>query len=232
MPRTTLVLLPGLLNTRRVFEQQIEALSDIADCVVPELWRHDTIGAMADAALALAPPTFALAGFSMGGYVAFEILRRATQRVERLALMDTQATPDSAESTKRRRALLEQTKIGRFHGVQRTLLPQLVHSRRINDATISQPIFDMAQEIGADGFVREQRAIIDRADSRRMLVDIDIPTVVIVGRQDQVTPLPRSEEMAADIADSRLVVLEDCGHMSPLEKPAEVTAALRRWLSQ
>jgi pimeloyl-ACP methyl ester carboxylesterase len=232
MPRTTLVLLPGLLNTRRVFKQQIEALSDIADCVVPELWHHDTIGAMAEAALALAPPTFALVGFSMGGYVAFEILRRAPQRVERLALMDTQATPDSAESTKRRRALLEQTKIGRFHGVQRTLLPQLVHSRHIDDATISQPIFDMAQEIGADGFVREQRAIIDRADSRRLLVDIDIPTVVIVGRQDQVTPLPRSEEMAADIADSRLVVLEECGHMSPLEKPAEVTAALRRWLSQ
>jgi pimeloyl-ACP methyl ester carboxylesterase len=232
MPRATLVLLPGLLNTRRVFEQQIEALSDIADCVVPELWHHDTIGAMAEATLALAPPTFALVGFSMGGYVAFEILRRATQRVERLALMDTQATPDSAESTKRRRALLEQTKIGRFHGVQRTLLPQLVHSRHINDDSISQPIFDMAQEIGADGFVREQRAIIDRADSRRMLVDIDVPTVVIVGRQDQVTPLPRSEEMAADIANSRLIVLEECGHMSPLEKPAEVTAALRRWLSQ
>jgi pimeloyl-ACP methyl ester carboxylesterase len=232
MPRATLVLLPGLLNTRRVFEQQIEALSDIADCVVPELWHHDTIGAMAEATLALAPPTFALVGFSMGGYVAFEILRRATQRVERLALMDTQATPDSAESTKRRRALLEQTKIGRFHGVQRTLLPQLVHSRHIADDAITQPIFDMAQEIGADGFVREQRAIIDRADSRRMLVDIDVPTVVIVGRQDQVTPLPRSEEMAADIANSRLIVLEECGHMSPLEKPAEVTAALRRWLSQ
>jgi pimeloyl-ACP methyl ester carboxylesterase len=232
MPRTTLVLLPGLLNTRRIFEPQIEALSDLADGVVPELWHHDTIGAMAEATLALAPPTFALVGFSMGGYVAFEILRRAAQRVERLALMDTQATPDSAESTKRRRALLEQTKIGRFRGVQRTLLPQLVHSRHINDDAIIQPIFDMAQEIGADGFVREQRAIIDRADSRRLLVDIDIPTVVIVGRQDQVTPLPRSEEMAADIADSRLVVLEECGHMSPLEKPADVTAALRRWLSQ
>src|SRR5215217_2917257 len=107
MPRTTLVLLPGLLNTRRVFEQQIEALSDIADCIVPELWRHDTMGAMAE-------PTLALVGFSMGGYVAFEILRRAAEKVERLALMDTQAVPDSAESTKRRRALLEQTKIGRF----------------------------------------------------------------------------------------------------------------------
>ena len=232
MPRTTLVLLPGLINTRRVFEQQIEALSDIADCIVPELWHHDTIGAMAEATLALAPPTFALVGFSMGGYVAFDVMRRAAEKVERLALMDTQATPDSAESTKRRRALLDQTKIGRFHGVQRTLLAQLVHRSHINDAAITQPIFDMAEEIGAEGFVREQRAIIDRADSRPLLVDVGIPTVVIVGRQDQVTPLVRSQEMAADIANSRLVVLEECGHMSPLEKPAEVTAALRRWLSQ
>jgi pimeloyl-ACP methyl ester carboxylesterase len=232
MPRTTLVLIPGLINTRRVFQHQIEALSDIADCIVPEPWHHDTIGAMAEAALAMAPPTFALAGFSMGGYVAFEILRRAAHRVERLALIDTQAVPDSPESTKRRRALLDQAKIGRFKGVQRTLLPQLVHSRHIDDATISQPIFEMAQEIGADGFMNEQRAIIDRADSRHLLVDIDVPTVVVVGRQDQVTPLPRSQEMAADIANSRLVVLEECGHMSPLERPVEVTDALRRWLSQ
>lgn len=232
MPRPTLVLLPGLLNTRRVFEHQIEALSDVADCLVPELWHHETISAMAEATLAMVPPTFGLVGFSMGGYVAFEILRQAADRVERLALMDTQATPDSPESTKRRRALLDQTKIGRFRGVQRSLLPQLVHPRHIDDAAISQPIFEMAEEIGADGFVREQRAIIDRADSRHMLVDIDIPTVVVVGRQDQVTPLPRSEEMAADIANSRLVVLEECGHMSPLEKPAEVIAALRRWSSQ
>ena len=232
MPRPTLVLLPGLLNTRRVFEAQIVALADTADFVVPELWHHESIGAMAEAALAAAPPTFALGGFSMGGYVAFEILRRAPGRIERLALMDTQATPDSPETTRHRRALLDQTKIGRFHGVQRTLLPQLVHRRHINDAAITQPIFDMAQEIGADGFVNEQRAIIDRADSRPLLVDIDVPTVVIVGRQDQVTPLPRSQEMAADIATSRLVVVEECGHMSPLEKPAEVTEALRRWLTQ
>ena len=232
MPRTTLVLLPGLINTRRVFEQQIDALSDVADCIVPELWHHDTMATMAEATLAMAPPTFALLGFSMGGYVAFEIMRRSAERVERLALMDTQATPDSAESTTRRRALLDQTRIGRFHGVARTLLPQLVHRRHVDDAAITQPIFDMAQEIGADGFVREQRAIIDRPDSRHLLVDIAVPTVVIVGRQDQVTPLPRSQEMAADIANSRLVVLEECGHMSPLERAAEVTEALRRWLSQ
>ncbi len=232
MSRPTLVLLPGLLNTRRVFEHQIEALSDVVDCIVPELWHHDTVGTMADAALALAPDRFALAGFSMGGYVAFEIMRRAARKVDRLALMDTQAKPDSADSTARRRALLDQTRIGRFHGVQRSLLPQLVHRDHINDASITQPIFDMAQEIGAEGFAREQTAIMARPDSRHLLVDIDVPTVVVVGRQDQVTPLPRSEEMAADIANSRLVVLEECGHMSPLERPAEVTEALRRWLSQ
>ena len=232
MPRLSLVLLPGLLNTRRLFEHQMAALTDIADCIVPELWHHDTMGAMAEAALAAAPARFALAGFSMGGYAAFEILRRAPERVERLALIDTQAVADSAETTARRRGLLEQTKIGRFHGVQRTLLPQLVHRSHVGEAAVSQPIFDMAQEIGAEGFVREQLAIIARVDSRPLLVEIDVPTVVIIGRQDQVTPLPRSEEMAADIATSRLVVLEDCGHMSPLEKPAEVTAALRRWLTE
>ncbi|OFX01980.1 MAG: alpha/beta hydrolase [Alphaproteobacteria bacterium RIFCSPHIGHO2_12_FULL_66_14] len=231
MARPTLVLLPGLLNTRRVFEHQISALSDVADVVVPELWHHDSVGAMAEAALALAPGRFALGGFSMGGYVAFEMLRRAAERVERLALIDTQATPDAAEATARRRGLIEQTKIGRFHGVHRTLLPLIVHPSHLDDPAITQPILDMSLEIGAEGFVREQTAIIGRPDSRPLLVDIEVPTVVIVGRQDQTTPLGRSEEMAADISTSRLVVLEDCGHMTPLERPAEVTAALRRWLS-
>lgn len=232
MPRTTLVLLPGLLNTRRVFEHQIEALSDIADCIVPELWHHDTMGAMAEAALAAAPRRFALAGFSMGGYVCFEILRRAPQRVDRLALIDTQAVPDSAEATARRHGLLEQTHLGRFHGIQRSLLPQLVHGSHIDNAAVTQPIFDMAQEIGAEGFVREQKAIIARPDSRPLLVDIEIPTLVIVGRHDQATPLVRAKEMAADISTSRLVVLEESGHMSPLEKPHQVTAELRRWLTE
>jgi pimeloyl-ACP methyl ester carboxylesterase len=223
-------MLPGLLNTRRLFEHQIADLSDIADVIVPELWHRDSVGAIAQDILDAAPPTFALLGFSMGGYVAFEILRRALDRVERLALIDTQAVPDSAESTARRRALIEQSHVGRFHGVQRSLLPMIVHPSHLDDAAITQPILDMALEIGADGFVREQQANISRPDSRPLLVDIEVPTVVIVGRQDQTTPLIRVEEMAADISTSRLVVLEECGHMSPLEKPAEVSAALRKWL--
>lgn len=232
MPRSPLVLLPGLLNTRRVYEHQVEALEDIADIVVPELWHDDTIGAMAETALAAAPPTFALCGFSMGGYVAFEIFRRAPTRVERIALIDTQAAPDSPESRTRRQAFIEQTRLGRFHGVHPTLLPQIIHPTRLKDAAVTQPILDMAKEIGGDGFVRQQQAILGRPDSRPLLVEIEVPAVVIVGRQDMATPLPRSQQMAADIANAQLVILEECGHVSPLERPAEVSAALRRWLTQ
>jgi pimeloyl-ACP methyl ester carboxylesterase len=227
-----LLLLPGLLNTRRLWESQIADLADVAEVTVPELWHYASIGAMAEAALKEAPERFALGGFSMGGYVAFEILRRAPQRVERLALMDTQATPDTPEATARRRGFVEQTKLGRFHGVQPSLLPQIVHRSRLADQSVIQPIVEMAAEVGADGFCREQVAMIDRPDSRPLLVEIEQPTLVLVGRQDIATPLVRAEEMAADIGHSQLVVIETCGHMSPLEKPAEVSAALRRWLEQ
>lgn len=232
MARQTLVLLPGLLNTRRLYESQIADLADIADVIVPELWHHDSIGAMAQATLDAAPERFALGGFSMGGYVCFEILRRAPERVERLALMDTQATPDTPEATARRRGFIEQTRLGRFHGVQPSLLPTIVHRSRLDDQAVVQPILDMATEVGSDGFCREQTAMIGRPDSRRLLVDVDVPTVVIVGRQDQATPLARAQEMATDIANARLVIIEECGHMAPLEKPAEVSTALRRWLTQ
>lgn len=232
MSRSPLVLLPGLLNTRRVFDPQVEALADIADFTIPELWHHDTMAAMAEAVLATAPPTFALCGFSMGGYVAFEVFRRAPRRVKRIALLDTQAGPDSPETAARRRGFIEQTRIGRFHGIHPTLLPQLVHPSRIDDANITQPLFDMACEVGGDGFVRQQQAILGRADSRPLLVEIEMPALVIVGRQDRVTPLERGQQMASDIANARLEVIEESGHMTPLEKPAEVSAALRRWLTQ
>jgi pimeloyl-ACP methyl ester carboxylesterase len=180
----------------------------------------------------VAPPTFALCGFSMGGYVAFEIFRRAPERVERIALMDTQAGPDSPETAARRRGFIEQTRIGRFHGIHPTLLPQLVHPSRIGDESITRPLRDMASEIGGDGFVRQQQAILGRADSRPLLVEIEMPALVIVGREDRVTPLPRAQQIASDIANARLEVIDDSGHMTPLEKPAEVSAALRRWLTQ
>lgn len=232
MARPTLVLLPGLLNTAKVFEPLIAELGDDVCVVVPELHQCESIGDMAEAALGLAPERFALGGFSMGGYVAFEILRRAPQRVARLALIDTQASPDSPESTARRRAFVDQSRIGRFHGVTSTLMPSLIHPSRLSDPSVTGPIVEMATLIGADGFAREQRAIMARPDSRPLLVDIKVPTVVISGREDRTVPLARAEGMAADISYSQLVVLEQCGHMAPLERPVEVAAALRRWLSQ
>ena len=152
--------------------------------------------------------------------------------MERLALIDTQAAPDRPETTARRRGFIEQSTLGRFHGVQPSLLPSLVHPSQLANPDVVEPILEMGRHIGPDGFVREQRAIMARPDSRPLLVDIKVPTLVITGRQDQSVPLARAQEMAADIADARLVVLENCGHMAPLEKPAEVAAALRRWLSQ
>ena len=232
MARPTLVLLPGLLNTAKVFEPLIAELGDAADVIVPELHQCESIEDMAEATLGIAPERFSLGGFSMGGYVAFEILRRAPQRVERLALIDTQASPDPPESTARRRAFVDQSKIGRFHGVTSTLMPSLIHPSRLSDPSVTGPIVEMATLIGADGFAREQRAIMARPDSRPLLVDIKVPTMVISGRQDRTVPLARAEEMAADISHSQLVVLEHCGHMAPLEKPVEVAAALRRWLVQ
>ena len=116
--------------------------------------------------------------------------------------------------------------------MQPSLLPSIVHRSRLNDQAVVQPILEMAAEVGADGFCREQTAMIARPDSRPLLVEIDVPTVVIVGRQDMATPLARAQEMATDIANARLVIIEECGHMAPLEKPAEVSAALRRWLTQ
>ena len=129
-------------------------------------------------------------------------------RVERLALMDTQAAPDTPEASARRRGFIEQTRLGRFHGVQPSLLPTIVHRSRLNDQAVVGPILDMAGEVGSDGFCREQTAMIARPDSRRLLVEIDVPTVVIVGRQDQATPLSRAQEMATDIASAGLTTQE------------------------
>lgn len=232
MTRPTLVLLPGLLNTHKVFDLVIAELGDAARVIVPDLHFHDSMSAMANAVLNAAPGRFALGGFSMGGYVCFEILRRAPERVERLALIDTQAAPDTPQSTARRRGMIEQTRLGRFHGVQPSLLPTLVHPAHLADLSVVDPIIEMARIVGPEGFVREQRAIMARPDSRPQLVDIQVPTVVISGRQDQSIPLARAEEMAADITSSQLVVIEQCGHMAPLEKPAEVATALKRWLSR
>lgn len=230
--REPLALLPGLLCDAALWRHQVEALSDIANCRVADFTTQSSIAAMAESVLALMPEErFSLAGLSMGGYVALEAMRRAPQRVSRLALLDSRATPDTPEETQRRRGLIELAEMGRFKGVTPRLLPLLVHEGRLGDPALTGEVLGMAERIGKEAFVNQQRAIMGRTDSRADLPRIACPTLLLCGRQDALTPLAFHQDMAAAIPGARLVVIEDCGHLSSLERPAEVTAALRDWLS-
>ena len=228
--RPTLVLLPGLLCNERLWRPQIRGLSDIAEIVVADLSQGTSMADMAERALSAAPARFALAGLSMGGYVAFEIMRRAPERVARLALLDTSARADSDETAARRRDLMDLARRGRFTAVSERLLRTFVHEDRLGDEALVAGITAMTGEAGWDVFLRQQQAIRGRPDSRSVLPLIRCPTLVLCGRQDQLTPLGMSEEIAARIPGARLSVIEECGHLSTMERPGEVTAEMRAWL--
>ncbi|MGE0745828.1 MAG: alpha/beta fold hydrolase [Rhodospirillales bacterium] len=225
-----LILLPGLLCDAALWQPQVKDLAGIADCMIADLTRHDSMGEFADHVLASAPPRFALAGLSMGGYVAQEIMRRAPERVSRLALLDTSSRADTEEQSARRRGLIELAKMGNFRGVTPRLLPLLIHPDRLHDEPLTETVMGMAERVGIAAFLRQQQAILTRKDGRPDLPRIACPTLVLCGRQDQLTPLAVSEEMARLIPGARLVVVENCGHLSTLERPLEVNLALREWM--
>lgn len=227
--KAPLLLLPGLLCDRALWEPQLAGLADIADMTVGDLTRDDSMGGMARSILAAAPPRFALAGLSMGGYVSFEIMRQAPERVERLALLDTSARPDRPEQTKDRQELIALAKQGRFKGVTPTLVPRWVH--RMYQPQIVETVTTMTQRVGGEAFIRQQTAIMGRPDSRPGLARISCPALVLCGYEDAATPVELHREMAADIADAHLVIVPDCGHLSTIERPEAVNTALRRWLA-
>lgn len=228
--RTPLALLPGLLLDRALWRHQARDLADLAEIRIADFSSQDSIEAMARSVLAAMPERFALCGLSMGGYVALSVAHLAPERVERLALLDTRAAPDSPEVTARRRGLLALAEKGQFKGVTPKLLPLLIHERRLGDAALTADLMAQAERIGRDGFRRQQTAIMNRPDARPWLPAIRCPTLVMVGRQDVLTPLENATELAAGIPDSRLAVVDDCGHLPPLEQPEETTRQLRRWL--
>jgi len=228
--RPALVLLHGLLCDAALWRHQAEHLADVAEIIIPDLTVQDSMAAMAEAALAMAPERFALAGLSMGGYVAQEIMHRAPGRVERLALLDTSARDDTEEQAARRRGLMELAQKGRFKGVTSRLLKLYLHPDCLH-GPLGEEVTAMTQRVGRDAFLRQQTAIRGRPDSRPGLAAIRCPTLVICGRQDALTPLEWSEEIAALVPGARLVVIEDCGHLSTMERPQAVTALLRYWLA-
>lgn len=228
---TPLLLVPGLGCTARLYAPQVAALANVAETRIVDHGSHATIAEIAAAALAVAPPRFALAGLSMGGYVAFEMIRQAPERVARLALLDTMARPDSPAILERRHRHLALIADGRYGEVTEALLPVLVHPDRLTDAALVAVIREMADDTGPVRFARQMRAIMGRAHSRPTLEAIACPTLVLVGAEDALTPPDLAREMHAAIAGSRLVVVPDCGHLSTIERPEAVTAALGAWLA-
>ncbi len=214
----------------RLYADQSPALWRFGPVTVADHTRDDSLAAIAARILRDAPPRFALAGLSMGGYIAFEILRQASARVAKLALLDTQAQPDTAEQSVRRRQLAERARAGAFAEVVDELFPNLVHPAHRQDAALLGLVRQMGDETGPEAFARQEAAIIGRPDSRPDLSAISCPTLVLVGDGDALTPPDRAREMAAAIPSARLMVVPDCGHLSTLEQPTAVTQALVGWI--
>jgi len=226
-----LLILPGLLEDADAFEHSIVALREHCAAVAADLTRADTISALAASALEQAPEgPLALAGHSMGGYVALEILRQAPRRIERLALLNTHARPDTEESTANRRRLMELAERD-FPAVIKALLPKLVTPGHLADVDISGKITEMALASGKEAFLRQERAIIGRADSRPHLKDIRCPTLVVAGADDALMPVELLRELAEGIPGARLEVVRDSGHMTSIEQPEALTRLLRDWIS-
>ncbi|WP_316175665.1 MULTISPECIES: alpha/beta hydrolase [unclassified Bradyrhizobium] len=225
-----LVLVPGLISSPRIYAPVIPALWRLGPVMVANHIRDDSMAAIARRILAEAPPRFALAGHSMGGYIALEIMRQAPERVGRLALINTQARPDTPEASARRRTMITRAKEGDYHGVVDELFSGFVHPSRQDDPRLRQLVHDMAEEVGVIGFIRQLTAIMSRPDSRPTLTAIRCPTLVLTGDTDNTIPNSLSKEMAVGIDGSWLVVLENCGHLPQPEQPEETAQALMEWL--
>lgn len=233
MAKIPLLLIPGLLCTDDLWREQVRALGDSADIQITGFHRKfDNLADIARAILDAAPDRFAMAGLSMGGYIALEIMRRCPERVSALALLDSSARPDTAEQTRRRKDLMSLAGMGKFKGITPRLLPLFLHPDRLGDHVLTSRVSTMAEQVGQDDFLRQQAAIIARPDSRPMLGGITCPTLILCGDADQVTPPELSREMAAAIPGAELAILPRCGHLATMECPDEVNAAMRRWLAR
>jgi pimeloyl-ACP methyl ester carboxylesterase len=226
------IFIPGLLCTGELFAPQIEALAGKLGIAVGDHTRHATMQAIAAHILKSAPERFVLAGLSMGGYIAFEIMRQAGERVEALILLDTGPHADTAEQTERRRTLLALAEADGIEPVIDQLLPLFIAEDRLGDADLVGTIRKMATETGPETFSRQQAAIMARPDSVPTLSQIACPTMVVVGDRDSLTPPALAREIAGGIAGARLEIIPGSGHISTLEKPDAVNTAITKFLEE
>ncbi|MBI3702394.1 MAG: alpha/beta fold hydrolase [Rhizobiales bacterium] len=225
-----LVLVPGLLCSARLYGPQLAALWPYGQVAVADHRSDADMAAIAARILKDAPARFALAGLSMGGYIAFAMLRLAPERIARLALLDTSARPDTPEQSAGRHTQIAMAQDGRFDEIPDLSIPRFLHRNRQQDERLTAIVRQMAQETGPEAFVRQLNAILSRPDSRPLLASIHCPTLVLVGDGDLATPPELNKEIADGISGSKYVVVPDCGHLSTLEKPEAVNAAMAEWL--
>ncbi|MEX0695339.1 MAG: alpha/beta fold hydrolase [Rhodospirillales bacterium] len=228
--KTHLLLLPGLLCDDALWFEQVQALSGHCDCTIADLTKDDSVASMATRAIAGMPDRFAVAGLSMGGYVAMEIMRQVPTRVERLALLDTAPGADTAERMDSRRELIKRVEQGEFAAVIEGHFLKFVHPDRLEDEVLMAKIRTSANHVGPEAYIRQQTAIINRPDSTSTLGKVSCPTLVLCGADDALTPPLLHEQMAAAIPGAELVKIKDSGHLPTLEKPEAVNAALGHWL--
>lgn len=218
------------MTDERLYAHQIAALQSAYDCRVFVFREHDSMAGMAHQVLSAMPQRFTWIGLSLGGYVAFEAIRCALPRLERLVLIDTTAVADDPA---RRQGRLKDIETVRQGGIE-ALIPELPERwllpDHVEDAALSELMAGMARSVGATGQFNQQTAMLGRPDSHTDLTKVRVPTLVMCGRQDPVTPLADHEAMAACVPAAELQVIESCGHLSTIEQPDAVTSALTRWL--
>lgn len=237
MSRTPLLLVPGLLCSPRLFAPQLAALSDVAEIVVPD-WRQAPLSIFESWETTarwvidrMPSEKFALAGLSLGGMIAVEIMQIAAGRVTKLALLDTSMRAQNPSEQAIRRARIRLAREGRFELVLGLQMSRFIPAYRLPDKALVDEVVAMCTETGVEIYERQEELAARRVDRRPDLPRIACPTIVVCGRDDAATPLFLSEEIAAAIGGSALVVIEQCGHLITMERPDETNAILRKWLT-
>lgn len=225
-----LVLIPGLACNELLFEPVVQALEGRIDIHVADVRGPDTMEGLVEKVLSEAPAYFALAGLSMGGYIALEIALRFPDMVTKLALLDTKIRPDTEAEKDARRKLIELARNGEIDDVVDALVPRLLHPDNVNDADLGRIIRIMAEETGTEAFIAQEEALLGRRDVSGLVGGIDAPTLIIVGDADAITPPEAAEEMHEALPHSRLVTISHAGHLTTLEQPEAVADALSEFL--
>jgi pimeloyl-ACP methyl ester carboxylesterase len=231
MSRPAVVFASGQLLTHECWAPQVAALATDYDLRFSDHTRDETIAGMAGRLLAEAPERFHLVAHAMGGFTAFEVMRQAPERVTSLVLIATLAPNDGPAQTERRQGYIRLVEAGQFTEVVEERIPILVHPARREDEPLLTVVRRMAADTGAETFLRQQRAIMSRADSRPSLGAIKVPTLVIRGAQDGITTPAHLDEIMGGIPGARLEALDDCGHLPTLEKPVTTNRVLAEWLA-